>query len=95
MHVCADADLIETVVKSHVKGVDVFVLHFGTLGMVGIVVAGVDQNIPARGVISVWGEVGDVSVKLNSPACVLGYKSACVHVVGGEQGCKIGAIARC
>lgn len=49
VHVCTGADLIETVIKSHVKGVDVFVLHFGTLSMVGVVVAGIDQNIVSVG----------------------------------------------
>lgn len=63
--------------------------------MVGVIVAGVDQNIPARGVVGVRGEVGDIAVKLNSLACVLGHKPARVHVAGGEQRRKIGAIGRC
>lgn len=95
VYVCAGADFIETVVKSHIKGIDVFVLHFGTLSMVGVVVAGVDQNIPARVVVSVRGEVGDIAVKLNSLARILGHKPARVHVAGGEQCRKIGAIGRC
>ena len=95
MYICTGANLIKAVVKSHIKGVDVFVLHFGALGMVGIVVTGVNQNIPARGVVSVRGEAGDITVKLNSLARVLGYKPACVHVAGGKQRRKIGAIGCC